>query len=100
MIFLTEAGVADRFELVVFADGDDTHKALRARMEQAGVKPSFPAAEFTPGQFMPGSDELIARFAKETGVDPEKLPLLKYYSEGVFPRHVEMYQELKKLKGA
>lgn len=98
-IFLTEAGIAGRFDFIVFSDGDDTHRALRARMEQAGIKPSFPAAELEPGKLTTGTDELIAHFAREAGVDASQLPLLAYYSQGVFPRHVEMFQELKKLKG-
>lgn len=98
-IFLTEAGIADRFEFVVFADGDETHKALRAQMEQAGQKPSFPAAELEPGQLTTGTDALIERFAKQAGIDPAKLPLLAYYTAGVFARHVQMFQELKALKG-
>jgi hypothetical protein len=45
-----------------------------------------------------GTDDLIARFAKEAGVDAAALPLLAYYSDGVFRRHVEMHGELKRLK--
>jgi len=99
-IFLTEAGLADRFHYTVFDDGDETHKALRARMEQAGQQPSFPAAEITPGKLETGTDDLIARFAKDAGVDPASMPLLQYYSEGVFKRYGEMFQELRSLKAA
>lgn len=97
-IFLTEAQLADRFEFVVFNDGDETHKALRARMEAAGQQPSFPAAEID-GRLVTGTDDLIARFAQQAGVDPAQLPLLNYYKEGVFVRHGEMFRELKQLKG-
>jgi len=97
-IFLTEAGIADRFSYVVFDDGDDTHQALRARMTAAGQKPSFPAVEFAPGTLETGTDDLIARLAPD-GVDSAELPLLRYYSEGVFPRHIEMFRELRTLKG-
>ena len=98
-IFLTEAGLADRFDFTVFTEGDEMHRALRARMEAAGQKPSFPAAQIEPGRLHTGSDDLIARFAAEGGVDVAALPLLRYYSDGVFPRHVEMHAELKRLKG-
>jgi glutathione S-transferase len=98
-IFLTEAGIADRFDFTVFVDGDETHKALRARMEAQGQEPAFPAAEIEPGKLITGTDDLIARFAKEAGVDPAGLPLLNYYSEGVFRRHVEMFRELRQMKG-
>lgn len=98
-IFLTEARIADRFDFVVFADGDDTHKALRKRMEAAGQSPSFPAAELEEGKLMTGTDDLIARFAKEAAVEPAALPLLAYYSAGVFPRYGEMFRELRQIKG-
>jgi glutaredoxin len=97
-IFLTEAGIADRFNFTVFDDGDETHKALRARMEEAGQQPSFPAAEFTPGKLETGTDDLIARFAGEAGVDPATMPLLNYYQEGVFKQVGQMFRELRELK--
>jgi glutaredoxin len=98
-IFLTEAGLADRFDFRVFTDGDETHKALRTRMQAAGQEPSFPALEIEEGKLLTGTDDLIARFAQEAGVDPSAMPLLAYYSAGVFPRHVEMHRELRQLKG-
>jgi glutaredoxin len=97
-IFLTEARIEDRFEFVVFEDGDETHQAMRQRMTDAGQQPSFPAAELTPGTLTTGTDDLIARFAGEAGVDPATMPLLDYYERGVFRRHGEMFQELRALK--
>ncbi len=97
-IFLTEAGIADKFTFNVFDDGDETHKALRTRMEEAGQEPSFPAAELTPGTLETGTDALIARFSQEAGVDPSSMPLLTYYSEGVFEKHIAMFRELRDLK--
>lgn len=60
-IFLTEAGIAERFNYVVFDDGDETHRTLRARMQAAGREPSFPAVEFVPGTLATGTDDLIPR---------------------------------------
>jgi glutaredoxin len=99
-IFLTEAGIADRADFVAFTDGDATHQSLRSRMEAAGQKPSFPAAEFSPGKLSTGTDALIAHFAAQAGVDPSTLPLLNYYSEGVFQKYGEMFHELRQLKGS
>jgi glutaredoxin len=98
-IFLTEANLADRFDFTVFADGDETHKAMRARMEAAGQKPTFPAVEIEPGKLFTGSDDLIQRFANEAGIDAARLPLLTYYADGVYPRHVAMSRELRELNG-
>lgn len=96
-IFLTEACIAGDFDFAVFVDGDETHQAARARMQAAGQEPSFPAAEID-GALVTGTDDLIARFADNAGVDPATLPLLNYYSEGVFRRHVEMHRELRERK--
>jgi hypothetical protein len=82
----------------VFAEGDATHQALRSRMQAAGQEPSFPAAEFEPGKLSTGTDDLIARFGKGAA-DPATLPLLSYYSEGVFQKYGEMFRELRQLKG-
>lgn len=98
-IFLTEAGLAGKFDLRVFEDGDAAHQALRKQMQDAGQEPSFPAAELEPGRLTTGTDDLIARFAREAGIDAASLPLLAYYTEGVFRRHTEMFRELRQLKG-
>ncbi len=97
-IFLTEAGLADQVDYVVFDDGDDTHTRLRAEMEAAGQTPSFPAVAFTPGKLETGTDDLIARFAAEAGARTDGHALLAYYQEGVFKRHGEMFRELRELK--
>lgn len=96
-LFLTEAGIADRFEYIAFQDGDETHQALQQKMKAAGQEPSFPAAELSPGKLETGTDDLIARFAKDADVDPAKMPLLTYYSNGVFKRYGEMFHKLKDL---
>ena len=100
-IFLSEAAMADRFRYVVFDDGDDMHQALRARMEAAGQQPAFPAAELAPGDRLEtGTDDLIARFAAEAGADPAAMPLLGYYTDGVFKQYGQMFRELRELKSA
>lgn len=97
-IFLTEAGIANNFCYIEFESGDETHEAIRNRMIEAGLKPSFPAAELEEGRFATESDELIARFAREARVEPATMPLLQYYLKGVFARMGAMSRELKELK--
>ncbi len=99
-IFLSEAGLADRFTFAAFDQGSAEHQALRARMEAAGQQPSFPAAELAPGEMTTGTDDLIARFAGEAGADPASMPLLDYYSGGVFKQYLQMFRALRELKGA
>ncbi|MXO66684.1 hypothetical protein [Altericroceibacterium endophyticum] len=94
-IFLTEAGLADIFYFVTFEDGDETHKALRKRMQDAGQEPSFPAAEQADNSLKTGSDDLITLYAREANIDPAQLDLLTYYENGVFPAHIEMFRKLQ-----
>ncbi|MBW4329427.1 glutathione S-transferase domain-containing protein [Stakelama sp. CBK3Z-3] len=97
-IALNEMGLDERVDYIVFDKGDDTEADLRRRLTDAGIKPSYPAAEVAPGEYAAESDDLIARYAREAGVDPETdLPLLAYYKAGVFPRFVEMFKTLKEM---
>ncbi|HKY81192.1 MAG TPA: hypothetical protein VJM09_06935 [Sphingobium sp.] len=98
-IFLTEAGMTDGLDYVVFDDGDDVHQRVRATMQAAGQDPAFPTVEFEEGRFETGTDDLIARFAASSQVNADNLPLLRYYSEGVFKRYREMFQQLRDQKG-
>lgn len=99
-IALTELGQADAVDYVTFDDGNETHQAMRAKMEAAGQQPSFPAVDFGDGTLVTGTDDLIARFAREAGRAPADLPLLRYYEEGVFPAYGRMFRELRELKSA
>lgn len=95
-IALSEMAMEGRVEYIVFEKGDAVEADLRARLAQARITPSYPAAEVAPGEYATESDDLIARYASEVGVDPETdLPLLRYYSEGVFPKFLDMFQTLK-----
>ncbi|WP_404478069.1 hypothetical protein [Novosphingobium sp. BL-52-GroH] len=96
-IFLSEAGLAEGFAFETFDDGDDRHKALRGRFEADGREPSFPALE-AGNSLETGTDDLIARFAGDAGVDASRLPLLAYYSEGLFKRVGELFLENRALK--
>jgi hypothetical protein len=97
---LTELQVANDVDIVVFDDKDETHQRLRERMESAGKQPSFPAAELVPEELQTGTDELIAHFASGIERDPSNLPLVRYYTEGVFKGYGELYRELLDLRAA
>tara|TARA_B100000678_G_scaffold277321_1_gene270970 strand:+ start:1363 stop:1743 length:381 start_codon:yes stop_codon:yes gene_type:complete len=95
-IALSEMGMEPRVDYIVFEKGDAAEADLRDRLTKAGIKPSYPAAEVAPGDYATESDDLIARYAREAGVDPETdLPLLDYYRDGVFAKFLDMFQQLK-----
>lgn len=97
-IFLTEAGLASKVTFIVSVGHDDVQNALFSHLKAAGLNATFPAVEFEPGLFQLGADDLIARFARDADVDMSALPLLDYYTDGVFKRYGEMFLELRRAK--
>lgn len=97
-VAFSELGIADRFDYVMVDQDEQAMADARARLTEAGLKPSFPAVEVAPGVFSTESDELISRYAAQQDADPEALPLLNYYKAGVFPRYIALFRENMELK--
>eukprot|EP00667_Euglena_gracilis_P027680 EG_transcript_34475 len=76
--YLAEAGLSNK--VTVEFDTEENRKYIE---EKAG-KCTFPALEVEPGQVMLESGDIIALYAKESGVDPATLPLHQYYLNGLF----------------
>lgn len=98
MIFLSEAGLLERFELREFVPGDEAEQVIKSELSPHFDKVTFPTAQISQGQYQNGSDALIAHYARQAGVDPSKMPLLNYYLGGVFKRVGELYKENMALK--
>ena len=99
-VFLLDAGLLDRFVLREFSEGSNDEKAIRDELSPHFDKVSFPSAQVTSGTYKKDSDELIAHFAKERGVDPAKLGTYQAYVEGPFALIMSLFSENKKLKQA
>ena len=98
MIYLTEAGLIDRFDLVVFESGSAEQLQVRDRLSPHFDQLSFPVAEVAPGDFRKDSDALIAYFADQGGADPATLTLLPYYDTGVKSHVISLFLENRDLK--
>ena len=97
-IFMLEAGVLDSVQVREFAVGSDEEQLIRAELAPHLEKISFPTAGLAPGEYLSESDAIIARFAGDGGVDPEKLPTFCAYSAGLMPQMMSMYRENMELK--
>ena len=87
LLFLSEAGLAERVD-VVRCDPDSTDfDATKDRLAQAtGREATFPTVEIEPRRYLSDSDRLIEHFARVYKVDPGGLPALSFYKETVFPQ--------------
>ena len=96
--FLVEAGIWDRFEFRNFYEGDENEATIRAELAPHFEKASFPTLQYAPGQYMAESDDIIARYAEELGLDPATMPFYQYIMTGVFRRIRENFMELIRLR--
>ena len=97
-IFVTEAGLTDRFRFEVVEDGTPAYDRAKETLEESDAEASFPGVETAPGKYMADSDTLIDHYAREFGIERDDLDLLAYYEEGVFEAMTSLFEENRKLK--
>jgi hypothetical protein len=98
LLFMTEAGLLDQIEIVKVDPQDAGYEALKSKIsESTGAKATFPTVEIEPGVFKSDTASLIEYFAQKNNVTTD-LPVVSFYTEGLFARYVEMYKENLALK--
>ena len=98
MIFLSEAGLKDEFRYLTVKGDTPEYEEVRDILEETLGEASFPTVEVAKGEFMSGSDDLIDYYAKANKIDREKMSLLAYFEDGVFPYILDLYEENQALK--
>ncbi len=96
--FLSEAGIWDRFEIRGFYEGDENEAAIRAELAEHFEKASFPTLQYEPGKYMIESGDIIARYAEELRLDPDKMSFYQYVVTGPMRRSRETFQEMMRLR--
>ncbi len=92
LLFMTEAGLLDRIEIVRMDPNDASFEPTKARLSEGLGKPAtFPTVELEPGRFMSDSDRLIEHFAAQTNVRADALPVLSFYKETLFPQLLKLH---------
>ncbi|HEX6996291.1 MAG TPA: glutathione S-transferase N-terminal domain-containing protein [Gammaproteobacteria bacterium] len=87
LLFMTEAGLLDRIEIIRMDPKDPSFEPTKRRLSEGLGKPAtFPTVEIEPGRFMNDSERLIDHFAARENVRPDALPILSFYKETLFPQ--------------
>lgn len=74
-IFLLEAGLSSKIDIRNFVPGSEEEAAIRAELQPNLEKVSFPAAHLAQGQYITGSDEIVAILARLANRDPASMPV-------------------------
>jgi len=97
-LFLLEAGLLGDFQVREFVPGTPDEQAIKAELAPHFAKPSFPTVQTAPGAYLNESDDIIAHYAREAGVDPAGMPVLRAYVTGAYARLKAMREEINALK--
>lgn len=93
LVFMTEAGLLDRIEIVRLRPQDQSFDATKQRLsERLGKSATFPTLEVEPGRYMSDSDRIIDYYAEQHGMQPEVMPVLSFYKQTIFPQVVELHK--------
>lgn len=92
-LFITEAGLADRFDFVPMDPDSPEFGKIKADVEKRSGQPlHFPTVEVDEGRFMNDSDALIQHFARLHSIDETALVTLEFYRNGLFPTFLELFR--------
>ena len=97
-ILLLEAGLMGKVKVRDFVQGEDEEQKIKAELAPHLEKVTFPAAEIAPGKYVADSDAIVAHFAAEAKVDPDKLTVFGNYVRGPFQSMMQLYRENTELK--
>ena len=94
LVFMTEAGLLDKINIVEMVEGDDSYDKVKAELsEKLGETASFPTVEVEPDTYLSDSDELIRYFADKYHIDTEGLQTLPFYIRGLKERFHRLLKE-------
>lgn len=92
LTFMAEARLLDDIEIVRLRESDAAYEATKAKLAGQLGKASFPTVEIEPGRLMADSDRLIEHYAKRAGLNPDAMPVLSLYKQGILPKLFELHK--------
>jgi hypothetical protein len=93
LAFMAEAKLLDEIEIVRVREGDGDYEATKQMLgERLGKAASFPTVEIEPGRYMADSDRLIAHYAERAQLQPNEMPVLSLYKQGILPKLFELHK--------
>jgi hypothetical protein len=93
LLFLTEAGISERLELIRCNPSSADFAAIKSKL-QAGLRKAatFPTVEIAPGRYLSDSDALIEHYASENDIDVGELPALAFYLQTILPQLQRLHE--------
>jgi hypothetical protein len=93
LAFMAEANLLDEIEIVRVREGDPGYEETKRMLgEHLGKAASFPTVEIEPGRYMTDSDRLIAHYAERLQLQPDEMPVLSLYKQGILPKLFELHK--------
>lgn len=93
LLFASEAGIRDRLELIRCNPDAPEFEAIRSKLQAGLHKPAtFPTVEIEPGRFLSDSDDLIEHYASLYHIEVNKLPVLSFYLQTIFPQLLRLHE--------
>lgn len=92
LAFMAEAKLLDEIEIVRLREGESEYEATRTKLAAELGKASFPTVEIERGRLMADSDRLIEHYAARAGLQPDEMPVLSLYKQGILPKLFELYK--------
>lgn len=93
LVFMAEAGLLDRLEIVRLGQDDPDFEAKKAKLTEAlGKSATFPTVEVEPGRYMSDSDRLIEHYAGGVDLRPDAMPVLSFYKQTIFPQLKRLHE--------
>lgn len=93
LLFASEGGIRDKFELIRCNPDAPGFEAIRSSLQAGLHKPAtFPTVEIEPGRFLSDSDDLIEHYASLYHIEVEKLPVLSFYLQTIFPQLLRLHE--------
>ena len=99
-LFMAESDLMEQIEVVPCDPGDiDFYAQVKAMIKTVtGVETTFPVVEIEPAVYLADSEGLIDYYAKKNGLSDTNPPTLAFYRRSIYPRMIEMKQEIFDLK--
>ncbi|QUT07810.1 glutathione S-transferase domain-containing protein [Sphingobium phenoxybenzoativorans] len=97
-LFLLEAGLLPEVDIKAFDPDTPDERSVSEELAPHFEKITYPSVKLSEGEYINGSDDIIALFAKRQGLDVGTFGTLQDYTEGVFEHLVRLYRENIELK--
>lgn len=93
LLFLAESGMTGQVDIIRCDPESPQFEEIKSRLQAGLHKPAtFPTVEIEPGRFLSDSDDLIEHYASLYHIEVNKLPVLSFYLQTIFPQLLRLHE--------